>query len=84
MRWSLRVKLAQNQTTFGQLLLATGNKPIVEESAKDQFWGAKVQNGDALMGVNVLGRLLMELREQLRAAPSSPWCKSGFPKKKVA
>ena len=71
MRWSLRVKLAQNQTTFGQLLLATGNKPIVEESAKDQFWGAKVQNGDALMGVNVLGRLLMELREQLRAAPSA-------------
>jgi ribA/ribD-fused uncharacterized protein len=71
MRWSLRVKLAQNQATFGQLLLATGNKPIVEESAKDQFWGAKVQNGDALMGVNVLGRLLMELREQLRAAPSA-------------
>jgi type I restriction enzyme, S subunit len=69
MRWSLRVKLAQNQNTFGQLLLATGDKPIVEESTKDQFWGAKVQNGDALAGVNVLGRLLMELREQLRTAP---------------
>jgi ribA/ribD-fused uncharacterized protein len=70
MRWSLKVKLAQHQSTFGQLLLATGNKPIVEESAKDQFWGAKAQNGTALMGANVLGRLLMELREQLRAAPS--------------
>jgi ribA/ribD-fused uncharacterized protein len=70
MRWSLRVKLAQNQDRFGQLLLATGDRPIVEESAKDQFWGAKAQNGDALAGVNVLGRLLMELREQLRTAPS--------------
>jgi ribA/ribD-fused uncharacterized protein len=71
MRWSLRVKLAQNQTTFGQLLLATGNKAIVEESSKDQFWGAKAENGDALTGFNVLGRLLMELREQLREAPSA-------------
>jgi ribA/ribD-fused uncharacterized protein len=71
MRWSLRVKLAQNQGTFGRLLLETGNKPIVEESAKDQFWGARVQDGDALMGVNVLGRLLMELREQWRSAAPS-------------
>jgi ribA/ribD-fused uncharacterized protein len=70
MRWSLRVKLAQHQDTFGQLLLETGNKPIVEESAKDQFWGAKAQDGDALTGVNVLGRLLMELREQWRSAPN--------------
>jgi len=70
MRWSLRVKLAQHQSTFGQLLLETGTKPIVEDSAKDQFWGAKAQNGTALTGVNVLGRLLMELREQWRSAPS--------------
>jgi ribA/ribD-fused uncharacterized protein len=70
MRWSLKVKLAQHQGTFGKLLLETGIKPIVEESAKDQFWGAKTQDGAALMGVNVLGRLLMELREQWRSAPS--------------
>lgn len=70
MRWSLKVKLAQHQATFGQLLLETGSKPIVEESAKDQFWGAKAQDGAALMGVNVLGRLLMELREQWKSAPT--------------
>jgi ribA/ribD-fused uncharacterized protein len=70
MRWSLRVKLAQHQSTFGQLLLETGTKPIVEDSAKDQFWGAKAENGNALTGVNVLGRLLMELREQWKSAPN--------------
>jgi hypothetical protein len=70
MRWCLRVKLAENLTTFGQLLLSTGDKPIVEHSAKDQFWGAKAQDGEALTGVNVLGRLLMELREQLRSSPN--------------
>lgn len=71
MKWSLRVKLAQNHNTFGQLLLSTGDKPIVEESAKDQFWGAKVQDRDSLAGINVLGRLLMELREQFRTSPST-------------
>lgn len=66
MRWCLRAKLLQNQTTFGELLLATGQLPIVEYSAKDDFWGAK-QNADGdLVGRNVLGRLLMELRENYR------------------
>ncbi|MBV9074360.1 MAG: NADAR family protein [Acidobacteria bacterium] len=65
MRWCIRVKLAQNLSTFGKLLLATGTRPIVEESKKDRFWGAKV-TGEQLSGYNVLGRLLMELREDLR------------------
>src|SRR5690606_37437152 len=30
MRWCLRVKLAQNWHKFSELLLATGDKPIVE------------------------------------------------------
>jgi type I restriction enzyme S subunit len=47
--------------------LRTGERPIVEESRKDDFWGAKVvDNGDTLVGINVLGRLLMELREQVK------------------
>lgn len=70
MRWSLRVKLVQNRDTFAPLLLSTGEKPIVEESAKDQFWGAKVQDRESLAGINVLGRLLMELREQMRTSTS--------------
>ena len=66
MRWSLRVKLAQNWREFGRLLLSTGDGPIVEQSRKDDFWGAKVVEDGSLVGMNVLGRLLMELREQLK------------------
>lgn len=64
MRWSLRVKLAQNWTSFGDLLLETGNRPIVEESRKDDYWGAYSQDGGILVGHNVVGRLLMELRAE--------------------
>lgn len=68
MRWCLRVKLAQNYEEFGRLLLATCDQPIVEQSRKDNFWGAKLvdESGDILVGQNVLGRLLMELREKLK------------------
>lgn len=67
MRWSLRMKLANNWNNFSTLLLRTGERPIVEESRKDDFWGAKVvDNGETLVGMNVLGRLLMELREQVK------------------
>ncbi len=70
MRWCLRVKLAQNWAAFGALLRSTGGLPIVELSRKDDFWGAKPQEDGTLEGMNVLGRLLMELREQLER-PSS-------------
>jgi type I restriction enzyme S subunit len=66
MRWCLRVKLVQHWEKFGDLLLSTGNKPIVEESYRDQFWGAKPTDEETLCGANVLGRLLVELREKLR------------------
>lgn len=66
MRWCLRVKLAQNWNKFSQLLISTGERAIVEESRKDDFWGAKVVDEDTLIGMNVLGRLLMELREEVR------------------
>lgn len=68
MRWCLRVKLAQNYEEFGRLLLATRDRPIVEQSRKDDYWGAKLADeaGNTLIGQNVLGRLLMELREKLK------------------
>jgi len=66
MRWCLRVKLAQNSSDFSRLLLSTGDRPIVEESRKDEFWGAKIVDADTLVGVNALGRLLMELREEVK------------------
>jgi ribA/ribD-fused uncharacterized protein len=71
MRWCLRVKLTQNYEEFGRLLLATRDRPIVEQSRKDDYWGAKLvdKSGETLIGQNVLGRLLMELREKLKEYP---------------
>lgn len=71
MRWCLRVKLLQNWNKFGDLLLSTEDKPIVEDSHKDDFWGAIPIDSEQLVGVNALGRLLMELREELRINPNS-------------
>ena len=68
MRWCLRVKLAQNWDSFGSLLLSTANSPIVEDSRKDEFWGAKRVDDGNLRGINAMGRLLMELREELKQA----------------
>lgn len=68
MRWALRVKLAQNWDKFGALLESTGDLPIVESSRKDAYWGAKEDDEHGtLVGTNVLGRLLMELRASLRS-----------------
>ncbi|WP_462136974.1 NADAR family protein [Candidatus Mycalebacterium sp.] len=67
MSWCLRVKLAQNWDDFRDLLLKTGDSSIVEQSRRDSFWGAKAdEKGKILHGMNVLGRLLMELREELK------------------
>ena len=66
MKWCLRVKLIQNWDSFTEILESTGNVPIVEVSNKDVFWGCKLE-GNRFVGVNALGRLLMELREFRRS-----------------
>ena len=66
MRWCLQAKLIQNYQVFSEILLTTGEKPIVEYSSKDNFWGAVPQGDCTLIGANVLGRLLMDLRLQLQ------------------
>jgi N-glycosidase YbiA len=64
MRWCLRLKLSQNWARFGAVLERTVDKPIVEESVKDAFWGAMPKEDGTLVGMNALGRLLMELRKE--------------------
>ena len=64
MRWCLRVKLSQHLDEFGGLLWSTDRRPIVEESRKDDFWGSKPTEDGFLVGSNVLGQVLMELREE--------------------
>lgn len=48
-----------------QLLLKTGERPLVEHTANDSYWG---DGGGGGRGKNRLGALLMEVREgRLRA-----------------
>ena len=64
MYWVLQVKLSQNFEKFSQVLLETGNRPIVELSHKDKDWAAVEIESNVLVGKNALGRLLMQLREE--------------------
>jgi ribA/ribD-fused uncharacterized protein len=66
MRWALRAKLLFHPTTFGDLLMSTGKVPIVEDSHRDRFWGAVRGPDGSLVGENMLGQLLMALREEVR------------------
>jgi len=65
MRWVLRLKREANAAEIDALLAATGDRPIVEISTRDSWWGARPV-ANRYEGNNVLGRLWMELRGQLR------------------
>ena len=66
MYWCLQVKLFCNPYRFGSLLELTKEKEIVEISLKDSFWGCIRDKNDinVVMGQNVLGKLLVKLREE--------------------
>jgi ribA/ribD-fused uncharacterized protein len=61
MRTALRAKFSQHPKLTA-LLLATGESLLVEHTSNDAYWG---DGGDG-SGVNRLGQLLMELRNELR------------------
>lgn len=63
MKRVLRAKVDQHEYVRRKLL-ATGDRELVENSWRDDFWGWG-PNGD---GLNMLGKLWMELRTELRAA----------------
>lgn len=72
MKWSIRVKLCQNWENFSSSLFETEERPIVEKKIKRvDFWGATEKDDGTLFGKNVLGRLLMELRDQARTEGKS-------------
>jgi ribA/ribD-fused uncharacterized protein len=58
---ALRAKFTQHPV-LGELLLGTGDALIVEHTSRDAYWG----DGGAGTGRNMLGRLLMCVREELR------------------
>lgn len=63
MRRAVRAKFAQHPD-LAALLLATGAAELVEDAPSDSFWGV----GPNGQGTNWLGRILMEVRAQLREA----------------
>lgn len=62
MRDVLRAKFNQHED-LKQKLLETGNAILVEDSKTDRFWGI----GKKMNGNNMLGVLLMQVRDELRA-----------------
>jgi ribA/ribD-fused uncharacterized protein len=63
MRTAVLAKFAQHEE-LQNLLFSTGDAKIVEHTANDNYWG---DGGDG-SGKNMLGRILMEVREMLRSA----------------
>ena len=72
MRWCLRLKLESHFGRMFNLLRRTGDRPIVERSRRDAFWGAVADANGDLVGRNQLGRLLMELRDEVVAWMAEP------------
>ncbi|MCP3063011.1 NADAR family protein [Myxococcus sp. K38C18041901] len=62
MREAVRAKFTQHED-LTRLLLETGDARLVEHTDQDDFWG---DGGDG-RGKNMLGRILMEIRQELRA-----------------
>lgn len=59
----LRVKF--NDPEFAEILLNTGNRLIAEDSPTDAVWGIRARDG-SLTGANLLGKALMQIRDELR------------------
>ena len=80
MRWVIRRKLETAPDLLHPILERTADRPIVEVSRRDPFWGAapvETPDGSAFRGNNALGRLWMELRLHMRdddpRAASAHW-----------
>jgi predicted NAD-dependent protein-ADP-ribosyltransferase YbiA (DUF1768 family) len=78
MRWVLRVKLFYNRDSFGKMLKESGDRDICEVSNymfernnnNGKVWGICRYNGGGELnrkGSNILGKLLVELREEYRS-----------------
>jgi ribA/ribD-fused uncharacterized protein len=66
MRGILRAKAEQHEYVTRKLL-ATGDRRLVENSWRDDFWGW----GPDRNGQNMLGRLWMEIRSEIREASTA-------------
>ena len=62
MRKAVLAKFTQHEDLC-DMLLSTGNAKIIEHTSNDSYWG---DGGDG-SGKNMLGQILMEVRDQLRS-----------------
>lgn len=72
MAWCVAAKLIANPTSFLACLLDTEQLPIIELSVKDDFWGA-MPLGNYLVGQNLLGITLTELRDLVDGKQKVDW-----------
>lgn len=74
MRFALWHKIAEpaNRKILLELLRRREGRPIVEVSYKDDRWGAVPQHDGTLVGMNILGRLWMEIGMKLDEDPEFP------------
>lgn len=61
MKKALLAKFSQHED-LKKILLGTGTSTIVESNPADAYWGSGL-NGS---GLNMLGKILMEIRDELR------------------
>ncbi|MBV9469199.1 MAG: NADAR family protein [Abitibacteriaceae bacterium] len=61
------LKKFQTHAAIRDTLLATGDEVLIEKTSHDYYWGCGTK-GD---GKNMLGLILMEVREQLRSRSKS-------------
>ncbi len=61
MREAIFAKFTQHRK-LRKLLLSTGEAKIMEDTEKDDYWG----DGGSGRGQNILGRILMDIREILK------------------
>ena len=64
MREAVRAKFRQH-ADLAKVLLGTGDATIVEHTENDSYWG----DGGDTSGKNMLGMILMDVRQELRSAP---------------
>lgn len=74
MDFCLRAKLINSWVRFGELLRSTGDREIVLKALKkESYWGLFTsKDGYCRCGYNHLGRLLMDLRDELNDPDNEP------------
>jgi ribA/ribD-fused uncharacterized protein len=65
MKDALVAKFIQNLKLKNELIM-TGSKQLVFHIKSDNFWGDGGDKGTGTAGKNALGKLIMEIRDQLR------------------